>query len=116
MGTFLFFLFSFLRGYKKHKNAKQTIFTLLEVFMRALLAGFGSWRVFVILCLQNFFVKKEFKTALITSLLYVMGYCQSETQSRLTPYSELYHVADLLKTFYFCFKFELNVHLVLVQF
>ena len=49
---FSVFIFSFLRA---HKNAKQTIFILLEVFMRALLVCFGLRRVFV-LCAPEIFL------------------------------------------------------------
>ena len=58
MGTFLFFLFSFLCAYKKHKNAKQTIFTLSEAFKLSLLVGLACGVFLFFLCLRNLFVKK----------------------------------------------------------
>ena len=92
MGTFLFFLFSFLRAHKKRKNANKQIgdffphrcflsvfFIFLRLWHFVLLLGC----VFVLLCfwcfwcMQNLFVKKNiyrgFKTALITSLILLLN-------------------------------------------
>ena len=88
VGTFLFFLFSFLCAHKKHENAKQTIFILLEGFMRALLLGFGLWRVFVCFCAREVFLqKKKFKTALITSFTLLL---ENSLIEEYSPYLSLW--------------------------
>ena len=89
VGTFLFFLFSFLCAHKKQENAKQTIFIQLEVFMRAYLLGFGLWRVFVIFVRAKSFCKKKkkFKTALITSFTLLL---ENSLIEEYSPYLSLW--------------------------
>ena len=97
--SFFYFLFSFLRVHKKHKNANKRIsyFFPLRCFLSAFLifvplfafCAFArlyfcvfwcflcflcSWRFWCFWCVQNLFVKKkkEFKTALITSFILLL--------------------------------------------
>ena len=97
--SIFFFLFSFLRSYKKHKNANKRIsyFFPLRCFLSAFfifvrlfaflcfclvaflcffvrLVFFGAFCAFW--CMQNLFVKKnnkEFKTVLVTSFILLLN-------------------------------------------
>ena len=90
MGTFLFFLFSFLSARKKHKNANKRTsdFFLLRCFLSAflflfacsvlyfcLVASLCFWCFWCFWCVRNLFVKKNkaFKTALITSFTLLLS-------------------------------------------
>ena len=89
MGTFLFFLFSFLRAHKKHRNANKRIsdFFLTDVFKRifyfcSLVAfcafawlRFCAFVLLVLLVRAKSFCKKNkgFETALITSFILLLS-------------------------------------------
>ena len=98
MGTSLFFLLSFPRAHKKHKNANKRIsdFFPLRCFFKRIfyfcsLVAFCAFAwlrlcAFVLLCfwcfwcfwcVQNLFVTKNkgFKTALITSFILLIKLC-----------------------------------------
>ena len=115
MGTFLLFLFSFLRPHKKHKNThKQTKIknahkkhlrgkkSLIRLFVFLCFSLVVSLCFLCFLCHQNLFVKKKkkFKTALINSctLLVNLSYYKHDF-FLITIFFNYHNLFELSKSF-----------------
>ena len=136
MGTFLLFLFSFLRPHKKHKNThKQTKIknahkkhlrgkkSLIRLFVFLCFSLVVSLCFLCFLCHQNLFVKKKkkkFKTARINSctLLVNLSYYKHDFffNHNLFQLSQSFWIIKILFNYYNLFEssqsFSISLQLV----
>ena len=112
--SIFFFLFSFLRAHKKHKNTNKRIsdffplrsflcaffifvrlqrFTLLLGLLFVLLCFWCFWYFWCVLCVQNLFIKKKFKIALRTLFILLLSLFINSLYRRNGIAKNLYFIA-----------------------